>query len=181
MAVNVPISTASFQAYRTPHNTFSVLNADLGPFGLDAAADSENAKCYSYIDESMNALADTTLWYSPTGNVFCNPPYKKIGPWIERAERAVEKGECTRVVFLLPAMVSSKWFVRCAQRHEVQLYQGRIPFDLPAGVENKRSPAISNCVVVIEKDGLRGVTAWRDAKTGVVVFDYTDLPTPERR
>jgi phage N-6-adenine-methyltransferase len=174
--VGVAISTESFQAYRTPQKVFSAINADLGFFGLDAAADRDNALVLSYLDEAANALSPDTRWLSPTGYVWCNPPYKKILPWVLRAELAVDRKECERVVMLLPAQVSSKWFIRSVLRHEVQFFEGRICFDKPPGVENRRSPAIANCLVVIDRDGLRGVTAIRSAKTGVVLHDLTDLP-----
>lgn len=179
MGVIVPVSTESFQAYRTPQRVFSAINADLGPFGLDAAADNDNALCLEFLDESRDALSKDTRWFSGTGKVWCNPPYKKILPWVLRAELAVERHECDRVVLLLPAQVSSAWFIRSVLEHEVQFFKGRICFDKPPGVENRRSPAIANCLVVIERDGLRGVTAVRDAKTGVMLHDLTDLPKPE--
>lgn len=169
----VPMSTQSTQIYRTPNHVFTPLNLDLGPFGLDAAADENNTKCLEFLDEARNALSPDTKWYSGTGKVWCNPPYKKILPWVLRAEKAVEDGECERVVLLLP-LIAAKWFTRCLINHEVQIYDGRIAFDLPEGMTNKRSPANASIAVVIEKDGLKGLTAVRSAKTGQVIHDFTE-------
>lgn len=166
----------SFQEWRTPHEVFSTLNAAFGPFGLDAAADEQNAKCLSYLGEKENALSLDTKWLSATGNVWCNPPYRKVLDWVERADVAVQRDECARVVLLLNAEPGTKWFNRAVLNHEVQLFQGRVKFDLPPGMTNRRRPAKSQCVVIIEKDGFRGVTAIRRAADGVLLHDLTEIP-----
>lgn len=171
--MSVPFSSARFQAYRTPQHIFTPVALDLGPFGLDAAADADNSKCLEFLDAEKDALSAATKWYSGTGKVWCNPPYKKILPWILRAELAVEREECTRVVFLLP-LLSAKWLTRCLMRHEVQVYDGRIAFDLPPGMENSRSPAAGSVLVVIEKDAPPGLTAIRSAKTGQVIHAFLE-------
>ena len=166
----------SFQAWRTPEALFRTLNVDLGPFGLDAAADAANTKCALFLSEAENALSDTTRWIpgSRDGNVWCNPPYKKVMAWLQRARLAVAWGECARVVMLLNAEPGSKWFNLAVLEHEVHLFAGRVKFDLPPGMKNRKRPAKSQCLVIIEKDGLKGVTAIRDANTGAMLHDLLE-------
>lgn len=168
----------SFQAWRTPDSIFEALNLELGPFGLDAAADADNTRCLLYLDESRDALCDTTRWStgSPDGTVWCNPPYRKVMAWLKRARLAVAMGECRRVVLLLNAEPGTKWFNLAVLEHEVQLFAGRVKFDLPPGMKNQRRPAKSQCVVIVEKDGLAGVTAIRDARDGTMIHDLLERP-----
>ncbi len=54
--------------------------------------------------------------------VYCNPPYSKIGPWLEKA------AEADLAVFLLPSRTDTDWFHRYAPRAEVRFLRGRLKF-----------------------------------------------------
>jgi phage N-6-adenine-methyltransferase len=164
--MTLAISTNSFQAWRTPKHIHEALANDFGQFDLDAAADLDNAIAGAFLSEAANALTLTTRWEADC--VWCNPPYKKILPWVERARLAVSRTEAKRVVMLLPAQVSSKWFTVAVTHGEVQTYQGRICFDLPPGMPNARRPAIANLVVIFGTHR-RGLTGIRSAKTGALI------------
>lgn len=119
----------------TPAEIFTALHLEFA-FQLDAAADSVNAKCASFLTEQDNALICD--WISD-GAVWVNPPYSDISPWVEKAEE-----QCRRqgqpVVMLVPADVSTGWFSRAMDSvDEIRLVTGgRIQFR-PVSREGKRN------------------------------------------
>jgi hypothetical protein len=54
--------------------------------------------------------------------IYCNPPYSKIDPWLEKAN------EADLAVFLLPSRTDTDWFHRFAPRAEVRFLRGRLKF-----------------------------------------------------
>lgn len=82
---------------RTLPEIFDPLNAK-HKFTLDAAANSDNAKCKKFFTLSEDGLSQS--WKGET--VWCNPPYSDIRPWVEKALSEVRSG-CPKVVLLLPA------------------------------------------------------------------------------
>lgn len=85
---------------------FTQMVERFGPFDLDVAAASHNAKCeryYTIEDDGLNQP-----WW---GNVWCNPPYSNIGAWVEKAWRSVLFHGHTKVVMLLPAnRTEQRWW-----------------------------------------------------------------------
>ncbi len=76
---------------------FARFDAALGPFTIDVAAAAHNTKCDRYF-----TFADDGLKQSWTGErVWCNPPYSRIGPWVEKAWREYESTD--GIAMLLPA------------------------------------------------------------------------------
>lgn len=63
---------------------------------------------------------------------FCNPPYSKKEPWIEKAIREKAKGNLT--VMLLPVDTSTRWFHDLILPNaEIRWIRGRVHFtDQPA-------------------------------------------------
>ena len=55
--------------WSTPNDLFERLNSIFN-FGIDVCADSDNAKCDVFYDESMDGLKQD--WQ---GVLWCNPPY----------------------------------------------------------------------------------------------------------
>jgi phage N-6-adenine-methyltransferase len=166
------ISNTAFPAWRTPRALARNLVHEY-QCGIDAAADYENAVCPIYFDEEIDGL--TARWCNPS--IWLNPPYNAIPQWLAKAEAEVAAGNCERVVMLVPASVGTGWFTRAYTEHEIHLFNKRIAFDLPEGSEVKRSqPGFGNCLVIIQRDGLVGVTAMRDSVTGHMLHDYTEDP-----
>ncbi len=62
---------------------FGKFDSWLGPFTLDVAASDRNAKCSRYFTFTQDGLRQS--WAGE--RVWCNPPYSRIGPWIDKAWR----------------------------------------------------------------------------------------------
>jgi len=56
--------------------------------------------------------------------VFCNPPYSRVGPWLEKVAE-----QPALAVFLLPARTDTAWWHRWAPlADEVRFLRGRLRF-----------------------------------------------------
>ena len=76
--------------WRTPLWAVRLLEARLGvPFDLDVAADAENAKAPRYYTRHADALS--LPWTCTAG--FGNPPFSRLGEFVDRAIRAHEAHE----------------------------------------------------------------------------------------
>lgn len=119
---------------RTPRDLFDALNEEF-QFGLDAAASKENKLCECWWDKRVSGLENP--WYSY--NVWCNPPYSDIRPWVEKATEEIAKPGGPRViVMLLPAnRTEQAWWqdliepARREGRIETRFLRGRLRFDTP--------------------------------------------------
>lgn len=104
--------------WQTPIEVFKALDAEFA-FKLDAAADKSNALCQAFLTEQQDVL--TCDWNSE-GAIFCNPPYSKIMPWVNKASEQYRKQNQT-IVMLLPSDTSTAWF------HEACfITEGRLSF-----------------------------------------------------
>lgn len=149
-ASNTPTELRDLWA--TPQFVFDHLNREFN-FAMDLAASSMNAKCPFYFDEKADAL--TKPW--PAVPCWLNPPYSKIGPWVEKA--AAEHLRGATVCMLVPADPSVEWF-RAAwlSAHEMRFISGRLAFisaetGKPVSGNNKGS------VVIIWRPGPRETDA----------------------
>lgn len=80
----------------TPED-FARFDQAFGPFTIDVAAAAHNTKCARYFTHQDDGLRQS--WAGE--RVWCNPPYSRIGHWVEKAWR-----ECLRadgIAMLLPA------------------------------------------------------------------------------
>lgn len=66
-------------------------------------------------------------WAAP--DVFINPPYSNIMPWVDKAFEFHDKG--CGVLMLLPANTDTKWFHKLATRASLCFWKGRIKFLKP--------------------------------------------------
>lgn len=66
-------------------------------------------------------------WY---GSIFCNPPYSHIETWLTKAIEEIKAGNCKRVVFLIPAYISSLYWHRIILEYssEIRLVAGKLIF-----------------------------------------------------
>ncbi len=110
--------------WATPADLFSRLDAQHGPFTLDACATAANAKCVRYFTTAEDGL--TQIW---TGRVWCNPPYgRTIGLWLAKAFQTAQAGTAELVVCLVPARVDTAWWNDYAAQGEVEFLRGRVRF-----------------------------------------------------
>jgi len=153
------------QHWSTPVRDFTEISDLYGPFDLDAAASISNTRCARYITERNNAFE--TPWAGT--RVWCNPPHRDPGPWIERAEEQLLAGECERVVMLFHAGTDTAWFRRVVSRAWgvrvgetifrrqlemtddcpwlIHLWHRRIQFVPPKGVKPSSNPRSSVVLV----------------------------------
>lgn len=80
----------------TPED-FSRFDSALGPFTVDVAAAEHNAQCAKYFTVETDGLSQS--WSGE--RVWCNPPFSRIGPWVEKAWREHEGTD--GIAMLLPA------------------------------------------------------------------------------
>ncbi|MBI0520827.1 phage N-6-adenine-methyltransferase [Pectobacterium parmentieri] len=121
--------------WQTPLWLFDALDIEFG-FYLDVAASDKNALCAHYLTESDDAL--NVDWFSH-GAIWCNPPYSKITPWIEKSAEQYRKQNRT-VVMLIPEDMSVGWFSLALNSvDEVRVItDGRVNFVEPStGMEKK--------------------------------------------
>ena len=89
-------------------------------FTVDAAASDENTLLPRFWTRESNALIQP--WRGE--RVWCNPPYSRLEPWVEKAWTEMVDGECELVVMLLPANRCEQGFW---QRH-IEPYRDGGPF-----------------------------------------------------
>lgn len=144
------------QEWETPDSVFDLLFEKLGVAGftLDVCASDSNAKGKYFFHKVENGLGQ--IWYGQ--NVWCNPPYRNIVPWVEKA--IAQQYRVERIFMLLPVMTSSKWFQLAAENSRWYLFRKRIAFKPPDGVKAS-SPSISNALFVFDaKRGTNGFGGW---------------------
>lgn len=129
-------------------------------FDLDAAANASNSKTRNYL--GPGGLAEDALqedWWQYGLKIWCNPPYRNITPWLQKAIEACHHGSI--VVMLLPNSRDTKWFheiIIPAKRDgycQTYSYKGRVKFDDPTG-DNRKAPKQGNMLVVFTPPVLEG-------------------------
>lgn len=109
--------------WATPAEYFARVDAEHGPFDLDACASPENAKCDRYFTRDDDGLAQP--W---TGRVWMNPPYgRTIGDWMRKAWES-SQSTAELVVCLVPARPDTRWWHEYAMRGEIRFVKGRLKF-----------------------------------------------------
>jgi phage N-6-adenine-methyltransferase len=87
----------------TPDEVYKPLDRVFN-FSLDVAADQFNTKVPFFYAEEHNALE--LPWHKDI--CWCNPPYKDLRPWVQKAHDEALKG--ATVVMLIPNSRDTKWF-----------------------------------------------------------------------
>lgn len=97
--------------YETPKEFFDYWN-EIFQFNLDVCAEEGTAKLSEYYDLSDDALRAQWWMRNPEGEqtrAWCNPPYSRPLPWIDKAKYEQERGVFT--CMLLPGDISPKWYL----------------------------------------------------------------------
>src|ERR1035437_775444 len=79
------------------------------------------------------------------GNIYCNPPYSNIEPFIKKAINEIEIGNCQKAVFLLPVRSDTKYWhnLIMEKASEIRFVKGRLNFN------ESKSPAPFPCVIIV--------------------------------
>ncbi len=137
MLVNTGLFSGESDEWSTPADLYAVLDREFG-FDLDVCATAGNAKTADYF-----TLANSGLDQPWAGRrCFMNPPYSKIGAWMDKAYREALAGAL--VVCLVPARTDTRWFWASAQPAQVRFLPGRLKFG-----NGKNSAPFPSAVVVM--------------------------------
>lgn len=112
----------------TPQDFFDELDKKYH-FDMDVASTKENAKCRIFFTKEEDGLDQK--W---AGNVWCNPPYSKVGKWIQKASEEMENGVTT--VMLVPSRTDTRWFHDYVYRKpgiDIEFIKGRMRFSGATG------------------------------------------------
>lgn len=123
-----------FTAWETPP-PFYAWRDSLWHFGVDAAANAQNALCERYfgpdhyLEAYQDALAPGLNWAHVGDTFWCNPPYGAgIEAWIRQFRHQAEVNRVF-VEALIPANTATRWFAYCAETaSDIELLTRRINF-----------------------------------------------------
>jgi phage N-6-adenine-methyltransferase len=134
---------------------FARMTKEFGPFDLDVAAASHNAKCSRYY-----TLEDDGLSQAWSGQVWCNPPYSNLYAWVQKAWRewTYNPDGPTGIVMLLPAnRTEQRWWQELVEpwredgpSFRVRFLPGRMRFDRPGAVIGPKGdrPPFGCCLLI---------------------------------
>jgi phage N-6-adenine-methyltransferase len=171
-----------FQDWKTPPEFFDACcRLGFGTPTIDVAASMENKMCMKWIGKNYltiqdDALADDTYWFWAEHTVaWCNPPFKNMRAWVEKAIseliRASETSNQPRAIIMLAPLSRAKW-VDHALKHSAfaAVCAGdRIQFTAPEGI-NETGNRSDNSVIVFTTHSVKhpsvktsiGWWNWRD-------------------
>ena len=112
--------------WSTPQWLYDWLDARFG-FDVDLACSIDNCKAETgFYSERFDAL--TQDWIKAGKRGFCNPPYSKIAPWLEKGYRESKRGFTS--VFLVPTPNGESYYSDhvFGKASEIIFIKGRIGF-----------------------------------------------------
>lgn len=142
----------------TPPEFISYIENKFGKIGLDVAANKVNKVCENYYTIEDNGLMQS--WYTRQGIVWCNPPYSRPGPWVDKAIEEYHKGANT-IVMLLKCDTSTKLFKEIFEFCETNIggtlyfVQPRISFIDHNDLGRKTAAKFPNMLFVVRPDIIR--------------------------
>jgi hypothetical protein len=128
--------TRNSDDYATPKNFYEILNKefnfDFGPCPLRS---------------EKNGLVER--W---EGNVYVNPPYSNIEPFLQKGIQELRKNSCNLIVYLLPTRNDVRYWhdIIIPYCKEIRFIKGRLNFN------DANKPAPFPCVLVIFNNHLAG-------------------------
>ncbi len=158
--------------WQTPLDVFRYAERRWGPFQLDAAASADNALCEKFIDEKQDALK--TAW--DADQVWVNPPYgSQLKPFLQRAVDQISKGNCKRVVMLIPARTDAIYFhdLVFGKVSQIHFIKTRIKFTNAKKGCPDSGANFASCFVVYDDTLPKKVTtgSWTEDPSTHVSFD----------
>lgn len=118
----------SCQDYVTPPEFIRAVKCRLqiAEFDVDLAASPENAQAAVFYTEQDDALVQP--WQVGSGWAWCNPPFARLEPWVEKAW-IESQDHRAKIAMLVPAGVGSNWWAKWVHNKAlVLLLNGRITF-----------------------------------------------------
>lgn len=90
--------------------------------------------------------------FSITANIYINPPYSNIEPFIRKGLDEIKVGRANKCVYLIPIRSDTKYWHDLVLKYayEIRFVKGRLNFN------ESKSPAPFPCVLVIFDKYLRG-------------------------
>jgi site-specific DNA-methyltransferase (adenine-specific) len=91
----------------------------------------------------------TTDW---NGNIYINPPYSSIEPFIKKGIEELKNGNANKCVYLIPVRSDTKYWNDLIMQYasEIRFVKGRLNFN------ESKSPAPFPCVLVVLNTDLIG-------------------------
>jgi phage N-6-adenine-methyltransferase len=141
-------SDASKDNWETPTILFKQIDSIYGTFDLDASVSDggNNAKVANYITESEDALS--IEWSTRGKRIWCNPPYKGIETWLEKAIEAREQGSFC--CLLAHVRSDTRWWHSYVMKaNEIVFIKSRIRFVSAESRETSNSP-FPSCLLIFD-------------------------------
>jgi phage N-6-adenine-methyltransferase len=110
------VSTENIQDRATPQSLVDLIARRFGVnIVIDLAASEENKKCHFFIGEQENSL--NSEWFvkkaiagTAQKNIcaWLNPPFKSVGPWMEKCKHESEMG--CKIISLTLSSLGANWY-----------------------------------------------------------------------
>ena len=92
--------------YYTPSYIIKPISKSINGFDLDPCTSED------FSEIAKNSFKENGLKEDWFGDVWLNPPYSDIGPWLEKASKSVCCGDAETVFALVPYRTQTQWFQR---------------------------------------------------------------------
>lgn len=145
-------------SWQTPQWLFDYTHK-MWDFDIDLAASKTNTKLPTFFSMADDALAKP--WHKHGRRGWCNPPYSKIGPWLEKAFNESLRGFET--VLLVPTPNGEAYWHDhvFGKASQIAFIKGRIGFELPVagGLPKAKSGNPRGlCLVIYRHEAFGGLT-----------------------
>ena len=132
-------------------DVFGSGSGDCPGIDLDPASCEEANKIV--MADKFYTLADNGLEQPWSGNVWLNPPYDKVGPWVEKMIAEYEAGNIKSAIMLVNANCETVWFSKL-WKYSICFVRGRLKFWNPEKSSAVGAPH-GNAVIYLGMESLR--------------------------
>ena len=159
-------STDSIQDRSTPKSLVNEIAYRFGViFVIDLAASNENKKCPYFIGEKENSLIQpwkemieaASSEYVLNDCAWLNPPFKSVGPWMEKCK--IESAKGCKIISLTLSSLGSNWYRDHVEGNALTLIlRNRVTF------EGCKDPFPKELMLNLWGFGMSGLGFWRFEK-----------------
>ena len=126
-----------------------------GMFDLDPSSPTRNKRIAPVKARKHYTVEDDGLSLPWCGSVFCNPPFKKLAPWLQKAHDEAACG-VGPILMLIPFRPNTKaWMAYVAYKADVISLLGRMNFSENGNQLPGRGAPMAMCLVVWNWDAVR--------------------------